>query len=143
MDSKFPVDMHIYMVCYLQLQSFRKFCWVVSEELHWKKNHDWQSDWQIDIRFKNIIPSATHCTGYNKVMYRISKTYHRRQLRATFLQWMHQPLILHSFLNTRTNWQSTRLVHRLHCSPKEPSFCTMWLLKAFKRVSKSFGNTCP
>ena len=32
-ESKFPVDMHIYMVCPLQLKSFTKFCWTVSEEL--------------------------------------------------------------------------------------------------------------
>ena len=32
-ESKFPVDMHIYMVCPLQLQSFTKFCQTVSEEL--------------------------------------------------------------------------------------------------------------
>ena len=30
-ETKFPVDMHIYMVCPSQLQSFRKFCWAVSE----------------------------------------------------------------------------------------------------------------
>ena len=32
-ESKFPVDMHIYMVCPSQLQSFTKFCIAVSEEL--------------------------------------------------------------------------------------------------------------
>ena len=36
MESKFPVDMHIYMVCPSQLQSFTKFCWAVSEELRWQ-----------------------------------------------------------------------------------------------------------
>ena len=33
---KISCDMHIYMVCPLQLQSFMKFCWVVSEELRWQ-----------------------------------------------------------------------------------------------------------
>ena len=33
MESKFPVDMHIYTLCPSLLQSFRKFCWAVSEEL--------------------------------------------------------------------------------------------------------------
>ena len=31
--SKFPVDMHIYTLCPSLLQSLRKFCWAVSEEL--------------------------------------------------------------------------------------------------------------
>ena len=33
MESKFPVDLHIYTLCPSLLQSFRKFCWAVSEEL--------------------------------------------------------------------------------------------------------------
>ena len=33
MESKFPADMHIYTLCPSLLQSFKKFCWVVSEEL--------------------------------------------------------------------------------------------------------------
>ena len=33
MESKFPVDMHIYTLCPSYLQSFMKFCWAVSEEL--------------------------------------------------------------------------------------------------------------
>ena len=33
MESKFPVDMHIYTFCPSLLQSFRKFCWAVLEEL--------------------------------------------------------------------------------------------------------------
>ena len=33
MESKFPVDMHIYTLCPSLLQSFRKFYWAVSEEL--------------------------------------------------------------------------------------------------------------
>ena len=33
MESKSPVDMHIYTLCPSLLQSFRKFCWEVSEEL--------------------------------------------------------------------------------------------------------------
>ena len=32
-ESKLPVDMHIYMVCPSQIQSFTKFCWGVSEEM--------------------------------------------------------------------------------------------------------------
>ena len=63
MESKFPVDMHIYMVCSLQLQSFRKFCWAVSEELRWKIK---PQDWLTDGRVKNIIHSATRCVGYKK-----------------------------------------------------------------------------
>ena len=35
MESKFPVDMHIYIICPWQLQKFTKFCWVVSENLRW------------------------------------------------------------------------------------------------------------
>ena len=35
-ESKFPVDMHIYMVSPSKLQSFRKFCWAVSEGLRWQ-----------------------------------------------------------------------------------------------------------
>ena len=35
-ESKFPVDMHIYTLCPSLLQSFRKFCWAVSEELCWQ-----------------------------------------------------------------------------------------------------------
>ena len=35
-ESKFPVDMHIYTLCPSLLQSFRKFCWAVSEELRWQ-----------------------------------------------------------------------------------------------------------
>ena len=31
--SEFPVKMHIYTLCPSLLQSFRKFCWAVSEEL--------------------------------------------------------------------------------------------------------------
>ena len=33
MESKFPVDMHIYTLCPSLLQSFMKFCLAVSEEL--------------------------------------------------------------------------------------------------------------
>ena len=33
MESQFPVDMRIYTLCPSYLQSFRKFCWAVSEEL--------------------------------------------------------------------------------------------------------------
>ena len=33
---RFPVDMHIYMVCPSKLQSFTKFCWAVSEKLRWQ-----------------------------------------------------------------------------------------------------------
>ena len=36
MESKFPVDMHIYTLCPSFLQSFRKFCQAVSEELRWQ-----------------------------------------------------------------------------------------------------------
>ena len=32
-ESEFPVDMHIYTLSPLKLQSFTKFCWAVSEEL--------------------------------------------------------------------------------------------------------------
>ena len=32
-ESKFPVDMHIYTLCPSLLQRFRKFFWAVSEEL--------------------------------------------------------------------------------------------------------------
>ena len=33
MQSKFPVDMQMYILCPSLLQSFTKFCWAVSEEL--------------------------------------------------------------------------------------------------------------
>ena len=36
MESKFPVDMHIYTLCPSQLQSFTKFYWAVSQELCWQ-----------------------------------------------------------------------------------------------------------
>ena len=36
MESKFPVDMHIYMICSSQLQSFMKLLRAVSEELRWQ-----------------------------------------------------------------------------------------------------------
>ena len=42
MESKFPVDMHIYTLCPSLLQSFRKFCWTISEELHWQEKQDWR-----------------------------------------------------------------------------------------------------
>ena len=45
-ESKFHVDMHIYMVCPSQLRSLTKFCWVVSEELRWQEKQDWRTDWQ-------------------------------------------------------------------------------------------------
>ena len=35
-ESKFPVGMHIYTLYPSLLQSFRKYCWAVSEELHWQ-----------------------------------------------------------------------------------------------------------
>ena len=35
-ESKFPVEMHIYTLCHSKLQSFTKFCWAVSEELRWQ-----------------------------------------------------------------------------------------------------------
>ena len=53
--------MHIYMVCPSQLQSFMKFCWAVSEELH-----NWRTDWLTDRRVKTIIPFTTRCVGYKK-----------------------------------------------------------------------------
>ena len=36
MESKFPVNMHIYTLCPSLLQSFREFCWAASEELRWQ-----------------------------------------------------------------------------------------------------------
>ena len=30
------------------LQSFRKFCWTVSEELRWQEKQDWLTDWLTD-----------------------------------------------------------------------------------------------
>ena len=36
MESENPMDMHIYMVCHSQLQSFTKFCWAVPVELRWR-----------------------------------------------------------------------------------------------------------
>ena len=44
MESKFPVDMRIYTLCPSYLQSFTKFCWVVSEELRWQEKQDWLTD---------------------------------------------------------------------------------------------------
>ena len=35
-ESTFPVYMHIYTLCPSLLQSFRKFCWVLSEDLYWQ-----------------------------------------------------------------------------------------------------------
>ena len=57
-ESKFPADMPIYMVCPSQLQSFTKFCCAVSEELHWqeiKALMDWLTDWLTD-RSKTLYP---------------------------------------------------------------------------------------
>jgi hypothetical protein len=39
---KIPGNMHNYIWCPYYLPSFMKFCWVVSEELHW------QTVWQTD-----------------------------------------------------------------------------------------------
>ena len=36
-QSEFPVDMHIYTLSPSLLQSFRKLCWAVSEELRWQE----------------------------------------------------------------------------------------------------------
>ena len=47
-ESKFPVDMHIYTLSPSLLHSFRKICWAVSEELHWQEKQDWWTDWQTD-----------------------------------------------------------------------------------------------
>ena len=44
MESKFPEDMGIFMVCPSQLQGFTKFCWAVSEELRWQEKQDWLTD---------------------------------------------------------------------------------------------------
>ena len=35
-ESRFPVDMYVDLVCPSQPQSFTKFCWTVSEELRWQ-----------------------------------------------------------------------------------------------------------
>ena len=63
--KKFPVDKLIYTLCPSLLQSFRKFCWGVSEELRWQEKQDWLTDRQTDGRVKNNLPSATRCVGYN------------------------------------------------------------------------------
>ena len=63
-ESKFPVSMRIYTKCPSLLQSFMKFCWVVSEELRWQERQDWRTDWLTKGRIENITPSATRCMGY-------------------------------------------------------------------------------
>ena len=55
-ESKFSVDMHIYTLCPSLLQSFRKFCWAVSEELRSQEKQNWRTDGLTDWRVKNIIP---------------------------------------------------------------------------------------
>ena len=67
-ESKFPVDMHIYTLCPTLLQSFTKFFRAVSEELRWQEKQDWRTDWLTDGRVNNIIPPATCCVGYNNAM---------------------------------------------------------------------------
>ena len=54
-DSKFPVDMHIYMIWRSQLQRFTKFCSAVSGELRWQEKQDWLTDWLTDTS-KTLYP---------------------------------------------------------------------------------------
>ena len=44
-QSKFPVDVHIYTICPSLLKSFTKFCWAVLKELRWQEKQDWMTDW--------------------------------------------------------------------------------------------------
>ena len=57
-ESKFPVDMHIYTICpEILLSSFRAVALTRKTGL---------TNWLTDGRVKNIIPSPTRCMGYNE-----------------------------------------------------------------------------
>ena len=69
MESKLPVDMHIYTLCPSLLQSFTKFCWAVSEELRWQEKQDWRTDWLTDWltdRSKTLYPPQLVAWGIIK-----------------------------------------------------------------------------
>ena len=74
-ESKFPVDMHIYTLRPSELPSFTKFCWAVSEELRWQENQDWWTDWLTDG--SKTLYSATRCVGYKYVSMQTLLTPHR------------------------------------------------------------------
>ena len=85
--------MHIYTLFPSFLQSFKKFCWAVSEVLPWEEKQDWLTvrltDWRTDGCVKNIIPSATRCVGYNYFLESPIRNWH--MFTQLFLKYKHLP----------------------------------------------------
>ena len=54
-ESAFPINMHIFTICPLLLQSFRKYCWVVSEELRWQTVFSWIFHFGQISKFKKAV----------------------------------------------------------------------------------------
>ena len=57
--------LHYYKVSWNSVERFQRSC--ADKKNRTDRQTDWLTDWRTDGRVKNIIPSATHCVGYNYI----------------------------------------------------------------------------
>ena len=112
-ESAFPINMHIFTICPLLLQSLRKYCWVVSEELRWQTVFSWIFHFGQNSKFKKgVIPrkklnqnllwiwtwSTQYVLHYHKVS---GKSVEQIQRSCTVKLFLVGSFILVKFLNSK------------------------------------------